>query len=140
VSDRSRLRAPALADPVYDPDVPTAVPVDDAGVSLIPELRGRAPTRNEQSLISGDWVNVGSTNVDRFKWEWRGGGVLTVQFLDGAVYEYDGVPLTVAAAFVESDSAGRFVWNILRAEGYRYRKVRAATGARKPKRVIRVFR
>jgi hypothetical protein len=135
-----RLRPPPHPDTVHDPNIPTAVPVDDAGESLIPELRGRAPTRTEQSLISGDWINVGSTNVDRFRWEFRGGGILTVQFLDGSIYDYFDVPLTVAAAFVASDSAGRFVWNVLRGEGYRFRLVSKGAGARKPTRVIRIHR
>lgn len=119
-----------------DVPVPTAVPVGD---DTIPELRGREPTHNERVLIGGEPIKAGSTNVDEFWWVWQERR-LYVRFLDGSLYAYDGVGLAVAVGMIETDSHGRYVWNVLRADGYPYRKVAAATGPRRAPRVVRLYR
>lgn len=103
------------ATPVAEPvtvGIPTAVPVDDAGVSLVPELRGRSPTRTESEILSGEPIACGSTNVKEFFYVWQTRR-LYVRFLSEALYYYADVPLSVAVAFLQTDSHGRFVHNFL---------------------------
>lgn len=146
-------RRPPLPDfiptavPVAEPvqvsvGIPTAVPVGADGLSLIPDLRGRAPTRAESELMSGQPIACGSTNVKEFYWKWDYGGqgynpALYVTFLDDSWYVYYGVPLSVAVAFVQTDSHGRFVWNHLR-DKYQYKRLRAGSGTRARPQVVRL--
>ena len=117
--------------------VPTGVPVDDNGVPLIPELADRDPTRNELFLISGEPISMGSTNVQEIWWAWEQRR-LFVRFLDGSLYAYEGVSLAVAAAMIETDSPGRFVWNKLR-DRYPYaRLVKGSGGSRAKPQVVRL--
>lgn len=123
--------APRL--PSDSPYIPTGVPV---GAEAIPELNGREPTHNEQALIAGEPIAVGSSNVDEFWWSWQNRR-LFVRFLDGSLYAYEGVPLPIAVGMIETDSHGRYVWNVLRANGYPYRKLDGG-GKKKATRVIRI--
>lgn len=123
--------APKL--PSDSPYIPTAVPVGD---EAIPELAGREPTHNEQVLIAGEPIAVGSSNVDEFWWSWQNRR-LFVRFLDGSLYAYEGVGLDVARGMIETDSHGRYVWNVLRAQGFPYRQLEKG-GARRKGRVIRL--
>lgn len=101
-------------------NVPTAIPVDDAGNSLIPELCNRPPTHNESILIAGDTISMASSNVASFWWVWGHGTVyepkIFVEFLSGALYVYEGpdASLTLATDFVQTASPGRFIWNVMR--------------------------
>jgi hypothetical protein len=88
--------------------VPTAVPVDDEGNPLIPELAGREPTHNERVMIAGTPVYVNSSWVSEFWWDWFK-QELFVRFLSGAWGYYDYVPLSLAVASVETDSPGRYI-------------------------------
>jgi hypothetical protein len=117
--------------PSADPTIPTGAPD-------IPDLGGRQPTNNEQVMISGEPVYVGSTNVSSFWWNWQAQR-LFVEFLDGSLYAYEGVPLAVAVGMIETDSHGRYVWNVLRANGYAYRRL-AKGGTKGQARVIRLMR
>ena len=102
--------------------VPTAAPVTSRGAPAIPELAGRSPTHNESQLLSGEPIKAASTNVAEFWWKWDGPNgdgqtyrpALFVRFLSGHFGYYVNVPLSVAVAFIETDSPGRFVWNKLR--------------------------
>lgn len=149
MSERARLPfAPAVrpAAPGADWAVPTAVPVGDAGSPLIPELAGRSPTHNESQLLSGDPIKAASSNVEEFWWVWNGptgtgqtyNPVLFVRFLSGDMGYYRGVPLSVAVAFIETDSPGRFVWRSLR-DVYPWVRLKAGTGERKPPQVVRLY-
>jgi hypothetical protein len=110
-----------------DPYIPTGTPVDDDGTPLIPELGGRTPSHNEQVLISGSEVHLGSTNVKSIWWNWKEKR-LFVRFLDGSLYAYEGISLDVARGMLETDSPGRYVWNTLRAGGYSYRRLEGGSG------------
>lgn len=111
-----------FAKAVLDSDdlIPTAVPVDASGKSLIPGLAGRTPTHNESILIRGDTISMGSTNVKEIYWSWNGTGAggavptLFVRFLDQSLYAYYDVPLSVALGMAMTPSPGRYVWNVLR--------------------------
>lgn len=116
--------------------VPTGVPVDAAGHSLIPELADRPPTHNEQHLISGEPISMGSTNVAEIWWMWQERR-LFVRFLSGDLYSYDGVPLSVAVGMIETDSPGRYVWNKLR-DLYPYRRLAKGSGPRARPQVVRL--
>lgn len=128
--------------------VPAAVPVDDNGVSKIPELRGRAPTWNESILIGGDKITMASTNVEEIWWNWSEDLIhynpkLWVKFLDGSLYVYNDVPLSVAVGMVQTASPGRYVWNVLRV-GWptpsRAQRVYKGTSGRKRPQVVRLVR
>lgn len=130
-----------MGTPVQDNDfIPAGIPVDDQGNSLIPELAGRAPTHNESVLLSGESVAMASTNVGEIWYQWNGekGPTLWVRFLDGSLYRYWPVPLSVAVAFIETDSPGRFVWNRLRGV-FDYERVHGSTGPRKKPQVVRLI-
>lgn len=99
--------------------IPTAFPVDSDGNSLIPDIRGRTPTHNEMVLISGDAISMASTNVQEIWWNWSENFInynpkLWVRFLDGSLYVYNDVPLSVAVGMIQTASPGRYVWNVLR--------------------------
>lgn len=101
-------------------DTPSAIPVDNQGNSLIPELAHRSPTHNESVLIARTPIAMASSNVDEIWWNWGHDGVydpkLFVRFLDGSLYSYNGpeASLSVAVGMVETMSPGRYVWNVLR--------------------------
>lgn len=66
----------------------------------------------EQPDCSFDWVDVDkSTNVARYKYEDHGS--LTVEFLSGATYEYEGVPITVAYNMRMAQNTGQSVGKFL---------------------------
>lgn len=119
-----------------NPDVPVGVPVDANGNALIPDLSGRAPTRNEAALIAGQEIHLGSTNVGAIWYAWEPRR-LFVRFLDGSLYAYENVPLDVAVGMVETDSPGRYVWNVLRADAYAYRCLAKGTRKNPKPQVIR---
>lgn len=50
---------------------------------------------------------------------------LEVEFVNGGVYAYDGVPKAVYAAFLAADSHGRF-FNAEIRDGYPFHRLRAA--------------
>jgi hypothetical protein len=101
-------------------DTPSAIPLDQNGDSLIPELANRNPTHNESVLIARTPIALSSSNVDEIWWNWGSEGVydpkLFVRFLGGSLYSYNGpkASLSVAVGMVETMSPGRYVWNVLR--------------------------
>lgn len=133
-----------LAIPVPDlvSMIPAAVPVDAFGKSLIPELAGRAATHNESIIISGDTITMASTNVAAIWWNWRNRR-LFVEFLDGSLYQYLDVPLSIVVKFVETASPGRYVWNVLRT-GWptptKAQRLRKGDGKRRKPQVVRLVR
>ena len=139
----------AVAVPDDDDLVPSALPVDLLGQSLIPELLNRSPTHNESVLISGATVALGSTNVKEMWWVWGHGmrydPKLFVRFLDGSLYVYYGADLTLANAMMMAGSHGRFVWNVLRIQfqtqgtgpGQYQRLVKGPKGHRARPQVVR---
>ena len=100
--------------------ITTAVPVDESGNRLIPELVGRDPNHNESILMAGTHIAMASSNVDEIWWSWGTGTTyypqLFVKFLGGALYSYNGpkASLSVAVGMIETMSPGRYVWNVLR--------------------------
>ncbi len=97
----------------------SGIPVDDNGVSVIPELVDRPPTHNESVLISGIPITMASSNVSEIWWTWQDehGNYypkLFVRFLDGSLYVYKDASLSVAVGMVETMSPGRYVWSVLR--------------------------
>lgn len=88
-------------------------------------------THNEQFLVDGGVLTAGSTNVEEIGPYDIDTKTLRVVFKSGGVYEYYGVPLEVAVAFIESDSPGRFVWSKLR-DIYAYAKVGETTKRPRP--------
>ncbi|ASV44487.1 hypothetical protein PBI_SCTP2_472 [Salicola phage SCTP-2] len=67
---------------------------------------------------------VDSSNVKSFWFEdgTLGMGILTVEFLSGAIYEYYRVPYYVAKMFTKAPSYGRFMWKNIRGI-YPYQRV-----------------
>lgn len=67
---------------------------------------------------------VSSSNVHSFWYEDKGDGTgtLTIEFNNGAEYEYYYVPYIVAKYFTVAPSYGRFVWKNIRGI-YPYRRV-----------------
>ena len=132
----------AFAVPDQSALIPAALPVDALGNSLIPELRGRTPTHNESIIISGDTITMASTNVASIWWNWRNQR-LFVEFLDGSLYQYLDVPLSIVVKFIETASPGRFVWSYLRV-GWptpsRAQRLRKGNGVRRKPQVVRLVR
>jgi len=54
--------------------------------------------------------------------------VLTIQFHDGSIYQYAGVPLTEFHNFVQTGGSGTYFWTKIRD---RYPTVKIAPGVRK---------
>lgn len=94
-------------------------------------------TPNEQIVSTGEPVYLGSTNVKQVWW-FAEAERLFVEFLDGSLYSYEGVPLAIAVGMVETDSPGRYVWNVLRPNGYAYRRLVKGSAKAKPQ-VIRRY-
>lgn len=132
----------AFAVPDQSSLIPAGLPVDALGNSLIPELRGRAPTHNESIIISGDTITMASTNVGEIWWNWRNQR-LFVEFLDGSLYQYLDVPLSIVVKFIETASPGRYVWNVLRV-GWptpgKAHRLRKGNGVRRKPQVVRLVR
>lgn len=92
-----------------------------------------APTVDKRQRLSGadDWIQRGvwarvkSSNVSAISYD-RLNHRLFVAFLTGGVYQYDGVPVRVAADMFYTNSQGRFVWQRLR-DRYPYRRLTADT-------------
>lgn len=97
----------------------------------------------DEFILAGEWLTVASSNVEAWHWLSADGqlnnGLLEVEFKSGAIYNYYDVPYSVARAFYETDSPGRFVWNHLR-DVYGYARVIASSGPRKGPSVIRIRR
>ena len=128
--------------------IPAAVPVDDNGVSKIPEFIGRSPSHNEAMLITGDPISMGSTNVAEIWWTWSSDFIryepkLWVKFLDGSLYVYDDVPIGIAVGMINTASPGRYVHNVLMI-GWptptRAHRVYKGTGRRKRPQVVKLVR
>lgn len=66
-------------------------------VSIAPETR--------DSLLEEYTQTTSTSNIADFEYK---GGVLTVTFLDGSVYEYFDVPKAVYVKLINADSPGRF--------------------------------
>lgn len=122
--------------------VAAAVPLDANGVSLIPELLNRAPTHNESELILGETIHLGSTNVSSLRWDWKE-PAMYVEFLDGSLYVYHDVPLSVAVQMIVTASPGRFVWSVLRVgwpTPVKAQRIKQGTKGRRKPQVVRIVR
>lgn len=62
----------------------------------------------EMFVTSGRWVLVRSSNVKRIVYN-RHSQELRVEFLNGSIYRYDGVPKRIAKDFYNASSMGRYV-------------------------------
>ena len=76
---------------------------------------------NEEDL---ERLFVSSSNVHSFWFKDSGNGIgtLTIEFNNGAEYEYYQVPYTVVKYFTVAPSFGRFVWKNIRGR-YPYKRV-----------------
>lgn len=76
---------------------------------------------NEEDL---ERLFVSSSNVHSFWFKDHGDGVgtLTIEFINGAEYEYYQVPYVVAKYFTMAPSFGRYVWKNIRGR-YPYKRV-----------------
>jgi hypothetical protein len=50
--------------------------------------------------------------------------ILEIQFHNGAVYRYYGVPVAVHRGLMEADSHGRYFQQHIRGAGYRYERIK----------------
>ena len=79
--------------------------------------RRRENDPEEQYLNGEQWVQVvGSSNVAAFRYLGKD-MVLEVQFLDGSMYDYTGVPEWKALEFFHAGGRGTAVWDYLRIRG-----------------------
>lgn len=87
--------------------------------------------------LAEQWHKMASSNVDEIRYV-PDARTLQVLFLNSYAYEYYNVPANVFTDFLRTDSPGRYVWNVLRADGYPYRRVGTGeipinpTGNRRP--------
>jgi KTSC domain len=66
-----------------------------------------------------EMIPVASSNVLAIGYDQKN-KLLRVEFHNGHLYEYSAVPVAVFDAFLESNSKGSFVWQVLRAQGFPY--------------------
>ena len=64
-------------------------------------------------------VSVTSSNIKSVGWENES---MEVEFMNGAVYQYDGVPADVHQNLIEADSVGSFFHTEIKGN-YAYRRV-----------------
>lgn len=89
---------------------------------------GRNLTESQIRLCEDiEKIYVDSSNIKAiwFKLKGRvpGQGVLYVEFLSDAVYEYHRVPEWVAEFFIKASSKGRFLWRNVRGR-FPYRRIK----------------
>lgn len=87
------------------------------------KLVGR--TERGATVDMAEWHRLNSSNVDRIRYG-TFDRLLQVVFKDGSLYEYQSVEPEVFQRFLTTHSPGQFVWYVLRAYGYRYRRVNGA--------------
>lgn len=73
-------------------------------------------------LNDEQWARVKSSNVYAIAYA-KHIHVLLVRFKSSAVYKYEGISPITARRFFEAASMGKFVWQVLRARGYSYRRL-----------------
>lgn len=76
----------------------------------------------EQSALGGGWHQMASSNVDEIRYL-MAERILEVIFHNNYHYSYFNVPASVYLDFLKTDSPGRFVWRVLRADGYEYARI-----------------
>lgn len=60
-----------------------------------------------------DWIRVDSSLIDSVLYD-QTAQKLSVRFLDGRVYEYQGVPQDVAQGLISAQSPGNYFWTYIR--------------------------
>lgn len=100
----------------------TVVRADESALA-----KGTGVNEIEEFLYFGIWLEVISSNVAKIRYM-VDSGVLTVQFLNGYVYEYPGISVHMAFAFTQTNSKGRWVWDFLRSAKRPYRFLYSLTG------------
>lgn len=106
----------------FDGKGPLPGEVRESGASLREADRDN---RRDQTLVTVDeaeWTKLNSSNVDRIRYG-TADKVLQVVFKNGALYAYYDVEPAVFLQFLRTHSPGQFVWYVLRAYRYRYRKL-----------------
>lgn len=68
---------------------------------------------------SGRWVNVTSSNVKGIMYD-KKKSYLYVEFKSNAIYVYRDIDYRIAKNMFNSTSMGKFVWYVLRKNGYSY--------------------
>lgn len=76
----------------------------------------------EEFVTSGRWTLVKSSNVRRIMYD-RGQQRLLVEFKNGSVYQYNGVPKRIAKDMFTASSLGRYVHYRLKGK-YAYSKLK----------------
>ena len=85
-------------------------------------------TPEQKAALTAQWVKLRSTNVDQIRY-FADTKILEVLFLQHGPnapeyrYNYYDVPYQVFLDFCAAESPGRFVWNTIRANGYRYARI-----------------
>lgn len=95
-----------MPDPANDPNY---VPPDQLPPGNV------SPEYNQLAdfLYGGEWLYVTSSNVKAIQYDDKE-QLLTVEFLNGSVYQYPNVPEVEAMDFATAPSKGRWVWQHLR--------------------------
>ncbi len=136
---RGRSLTPAVFTPVNDAtftlvsDEATFTPVNEENLTA-EELAELAGDSDEDRFLQGEVHYVSSSNVSWFQWlGFYPDGMVQNQlyagFLDGSVYEYDGVNMSEALLFFRTSSPGGMVWDHLRVRG-------TVFGYQKPYRLV----
>lgn len=76
--------------------------------------------------MSFPWEKVESSNVAAFKYD-SDSRTLYTKFKNGSVYEYDDVPESVGAASRFQESPGKYIWQVMRKNGYAYKQIKQKT-------------
>lgn len=111
-----------MSEPETLPAPPSTVPTpypDYSGIDTPPD----GPLSPEETaVLNREWHQMASSNVDEVRYI-ADEELLEVAFLNGYYYQYYNVPPKVFLAFLQTNSPGRFVWNVLRADGYEYARI-----------------
>ena len=93
---------------------PKAAPAPAPAPEAIPEaIPVSSLPANEQVMYLGEWTDFSSTNVSSARYLYDD-KIMEVVFNNGGAYQYFNVPPSVFLGLLESDSAGRYIWNHVR--------------------------
>lgn len=97
------------------------------------------PAREVLTVDRAQWYTMNSSNVDRIRYG-EDDHLLQVIFKggktrrnNGSLYQYWDVEPQIFKAFLQTHSPGQFVWYVLRAYGYRYKKLAGGQATSSPK-------
>lgn len=118
----ARAQPPATLAGVTGPHQPALGPLGPPG--LLAERLSTDNMDEEEARRSAEWHTLASSNVGETRYLAKD-RQLEIRFLSNYYYTYDDVPPDIFRNFIFAESPGRYVWNVIRANGYAYHRIGA---------------